>query len=117
MTALQRRSLRSSAPNNTNSEPPTAKGKTEGAKRNTNTLSPPGGDFGKAESQPPVFEDTNFTLLHVNVGNNKGFVKTRAELEAHLQFNSTPDFVALTETLLDKSVGEPTLAGYTLVSR
>ena len=47
-------------------------------------VSPPGGDFGKAKSQPPVFEDTNFTILHVNVGNNRGFLKTRAELEAHL---------------------------------
>ena len=44
-------------------------------------------------------------------------MKTRAELEAHLQLNSTPDFVALTETLLDKSVKGPTLARYTLVSR
>ena len=33
------------------------------AKQKGSDVSPPGGNFGQAKFSPPVFEDTNFTLL------------------------------------------------------
>lgn len=54
------------------------------------------------------------------MGNNRGFLLTRAELEAHLALLSTPPtFVALTETLLNESAADALvqLTGYRLVSR
>ena len=54
------------------------------------------------------------------MGNNRGFLFSKGELETHLALlNPAPTFVALTETLLNKSAGDGLvqLTGYSLVSR
>ena len=55
--------------------------------------------------------------MHVNVGNNKGFLRVRAELEVHLEDLGWPTLVALTETLLDNTTEHVELTGYQLVAR
>ena len=92
------------------------------AARATDTLnvSPSSGGPSKTGPETLEFEATNFTLLQANVGNNRGFLLTRGELEGHLALvNPAPTFVGLIETLLNKSAadGQVQLAGYHLVSR
>ena len=106
----------------TTGEPSTAKGNGEGANETTHNFLPTGEGLSTASLGSPGFENTNFTLLQVIVGNNRGFLLNRAKLEAHLQLNGNPTFVALTETLLEgdeqqKDTVKPQLTGYTLVSQ
>ena len=60
------------------------------------------------------FEETAFTLLNCNV---QGFLVKKDKLYAHLEQLNFPTYVGLTETWLDKRTEQPTLCGYTLVSR
>ena len=55
-----------------------------------------------------------FTLVHLNM---HGFCSHRHELEVQLEVLGYPDFVAITETVLDKSTISPALYGYELISR
>ena len=58
--------------------------------------------------------------MHVNVGNNRGFLLKRVELEASIRLmEAAPTFVGLTETLLDQGTKdeELQLTGYKLISR
>ena len=50
----------------------------------TRLLSPTSGDTRKTCPQPFVFESTNFTVPHVNIGNGRGFLRNHAKLRALL---------------------------------
>ena len=69
------------------------------------------------QADSSFFLETNLRVVQANVGNLRGFLQYRAELEMHLQALDLPTCVALTETLLDKATGQAELTGYTLVSR
>ena len=97
-----------------------AKGDQEVGENNAAVSRSSGGPCKARPAKPLGFQATHFTVLQANVGNNRGFLLTKAELEAHLQLlDTTPTFVGLTETLLNEGTKdtEVQLTGYTLVSR
>ena len=65
-------------------------------------------------SLSPSRSDSSFSLIHLNI---RGFLSHRHELEVYLGLLGFPSFVGLTETFLDRSVGNPTLHRYCLVLR
>ena len=72
-------------------------------------------DGGLCESSvSPYCSDSSFSMVHVNI---RGFLSHRHELEVYLETLGFPNFVGLTETFLDKSVINPTMHGYVLISR
>ena len=65
-------------------------------------------------SLSPSCSDSSFSLIHMNI---RGFISHRQELEVYLALLNFPALVGITETFLDQSVANPSLHGYSLVSR
>ena len=74
----------------------------------------PDGDLSYSRSLPSVSSHP-ITILHSNI---RGFISHSTELLGQIELLTTkPSFISLNETLLDASIEDLTLSGYTLVSR